>query len=199
MLAIGYARVSADAHDLAAQREALAALGVTSDCIYVDYGLTGGGRDRPGLRAALAACRAGDTLVVTKLHRLAHSIADALEIGEQLTERGARLNVGGQTFDPSDPASRVIGRTLTALADFESDLIRSRTREGLQAAKAKGRLRGKPPKLDPSEQARLVDLHHNEGHSPEKLAEMFDVARSTVYRILERARRGAIASVPEDH
>ena len=79
----------------------------------------------------------------------------------------------------------------------ESDLIRDRTREGLRVARAEGRLRGKPPKLDPAEQARLVELHHSEDRSPEELAEMFGVARSTVYRVLERARRGAIEPVSE--
>jgi DNA invertase Pin-like site-specific DNA recombinase len=67
---IGYARVSTDAQDLTAQRDGLTALGVTPARIYVDHGLTGRRRDRPGLREAMAACRAGDTLVVTKLDRL---------------------------------------------------------------------------------------------------------------------------------
>jgi DNA invertase Pin-like site-specific DNA recombinase len=70
---IGYARCSTDEQDLTAQRDALAGLGVSSKRIYVDHGLTGANRARPGLREALAACRAGDTLVVTKLDRLARS------------------------------------------------------------------------------------------------------------------------------
>ncbi len=195
MRAIGYTRVSADAHDLVAERRALADLGVRHEDVYVDFGLTGGGRDRPGLDDALAACRPGDSLVVTKLHRLAHSLADARELVERIAAQGIRLNVDGFSPDPADPASRLMFKMLVALADFESDLIRSRTREGLRVAKAEGRLRGKPPKLDPAEQARLVDLHHSEDHSPEDLAEMFGVARSTVYRVLERARRGAIEPV----
>lgn len=199
MRAIGYTRVAADANDLAAQSEALASLGVRSDCIYVDYGLTGGGRGRPGLDEALGACLPGDMLVVTKLHRLAHSIADALRIVEQFGSQGVRMNVGGYTHDPADPASRLVFKTLTVLADFEADLIRHRTREGLAAAKAKGRLRGKPPKLDPIQQARLVDLLHSGAHSPADLAEIFGVARSTVYRVLERARRGAITPGHESH
>ena len=73
-LLIGYARVSTDEQDLTAQRDALDALGVSADRVYVDHGLTGTKRDRPGLREALAACRAGDTLVVTKLDRLARSL-----------------------------------------------------------------------------------------------------------------------------
>lgn len=194
--AVGYARVSIDAHDLAEQQQALEALGVRNDRVYVDYGLTGD-RDRPALRDALAACRRGDTLVVTKLHRLAHSVSDVCEIGEQLADRGVFLNVGGRTFAARDPSGALILQTLAAVADFEADLVSLRTKEGLMAAKAKGRLRGKPPKLDPGQQARLVELHQNEGQSPEHLAELFGVARSTVYRVLDRARRGAIASARE--
>jgi DNA invertase Pin-like site-specific DNA recombinase len=73
-LLVGYARVSTEQQDLTAQREGLHALGVGDDRIYVDHGLTGTNRDRPGLRLALAACRAGDTFVVTKLDRLARSL-----------------------------------------------------------------------------------------------------------------------------
>ena len=76
-LLVGYARMSTEHQDLTAQRNSLAALGVGDDRIYVDHGLTGTNRDRPGLRLALAACHSGDTLVVTKLDRLARSLPDA--------------------------------------------------------------------------------------------------------------------------
>jgi DNA invertase Pin-like site-specific DNA recombinase len=76
-LLIGYARVSTDQQDLTAQRDGLQGLGVEPARIYVDHGLTGTNRERPGLREALAACRDGDTLVVTKLDRLARSLPDA--------------------------------------------------------------------------------------------------------------------------
>jgi DNA invertase Pin-like site-specific DNA recombinase len=81
---IGYARCSTDNQDLTAQRDALTALGVKRDRIYIDHGLIGTTRDRPGLREALAACRAGDTLVVTKLDRLARSLPDARDIVAEL-------------------------------------------------------------------------------------------------------------------
>ena len=94
-LLIGYARVSTDAQDLTAQRDVLAALGVPTERVYVDHGLTGAHRDRPGLREALAACRADDTLVVSKLDRLARSLPAARDIAENLTGREVRLNLGG--------------------------------------------------------------------------------------------------------
>ena len=84
-LLIGYARCSTDQQDLTAQRDALLGLGVAIARIYVDHGLTGTNRDRPGLREALAACREGDTLVVTKLDRLARSLPDARAIADELT------------------------------------------------------------------------------------------------------------------
>jgi DNA invertase Pin-like site-specific DNA recombinase len=115
---IGYARVSTDEQDLTAQRDALAALGVTSKRIYVDHGLTGATRARPGLREALAACRDGDTLVVTKLDRLARSLPDARDIVEDLTRRGVKLNIGGSVHDPTDPVGRLLFNVLAMIAEF---------------------------------------------------------------------------------
>ena len=152
---VGYARCSTDAQDLTAQRNALTALGVKPNRIYVDHGLTGTTRARPGLREALAACRSGDTLVVTKLDRLARSLTDARNIVEELTEAGVKLNIGGSLHDPTDPVGRLLFNVLGMIAEFESDLIKMRTREGMRVAKAKGRLRGKQPKLKPAQEAHL--------------------------------------------
>ena len=102
-LLIGYARCSTDQQDLTAQRDGLAALGVAANRVYVDHGLTGTNRERPGLREALAACREGDTLVVTKLDRPARSLPDARAIADELTVRQVRLNLGGSVYDPTDP------------------------------------------------------------------------------------------------
>ena len=146
-LLVGYARVSTQDQDLTAQRDALAAFGVPVARTYVDHGLTGTNRDRPGLREALAACRSGDTLVVTKLDRLARSLPDARDILEDLTTREVKLSIGGSVHDPTDPVGRLLFNVLAMVAEFESDLIRLRTKEGMRVAKAKGHLRGRPPKL----------------------------------------------------
>src|SRR5215217_5416720 len=121
----------------------MVACGVGDDRIYVDHGSTGSNRDRPGLREALAACRAGDTLVVTKLDRLARSLLDARAIADELTARQVKLNLGGSVHDPTDPVGRLLFNVLAMVAEFEADLIRLRTREGMKVAQAKGRLRGK--------------------------------------------------------
>jgi DNA invertase Pin-like site-specific DNA recombinase len=185
-LKIGYARVSTVGQDLSVQRIALLSLGVATDRIYVDHGLTGTNRDRPGLAQAIAACRAGDSLVVTKLDRLARSVADARDIVDELTSRGVVLNIGGSVHDPSDPVGRLLFNVLAMVAEFEADLIRARTREGMAAARAAGKLRGRKPKLSPRQEGYLVELYVSGEKSPSELAELFGVTRSTVYRIVQR-------------
>jgi len=189
-LLIGYARCFTDQQDLTAQHDGLTALGVSPARIYVDHGLTGTSRDRPGLREAMAACREGDTLVVTKLDRLARSLPDARAIAAELTARQVRLRLGASVYDPNDPVGRLLFNVLAMVAEFESDLIRLRTREG-KVAKAKGGLRGKQPMLNPRQEAHLVGLLQAGEHSTAELADLFGVARSTVYRAQQRHRAAA--------
>ncbi|WP_289154605.1 recombinase family protein [uncultured Salipiger sp.] len=185
-LRIGYARCSTDAQDLAAQRAALETLGVASERIYTDHGLTGRNRDRPGLAQALAAVREGDTLVVSKLDRLARSVPDARDIADRLAERGVRLALGSTVYDAADPMGRMFFNVLATFAEFEADLIRLRTREGLAVARAKGKLRGKKPKLSDRQAAELSWMHATGKYSISDLAELFSVSRPTVYRSLAR-------------
>lgn len=190
-LKIGYARVSTTGQDLTVQREGLIGLGVDPDQVYVDHGLTGTNRARPGLREALAAVRSGDTLVVTKLDRLARSLPDARNIADELTTKGVTLSIGGSVYDPNDAVGRLLFNVLGMVAEFEADLIRARTREGMAIAKAKGRLRGKQPKLSPLKRKHLLATHAAGTHTQSELAELFDISRATVYRELQRAQPGA--------
>jgi DNA invertase Pin-like site-specific DNA recombinase len=120
---------------------------------------------RPGLREAMAACRAGDTLVVTKLDRLARSLSDARDIADELTAKGVVLSLGGNSHDPTDPVGRLLFNVLGMVAEFEADLIRMRTREGMAVAKAKGRLKGKQPKLSKTQRKHLLTLHDAGEHT----------------------------------
>src|ERR687886_2887623 len=133
---VGYARCSTDKQDLAAQQARLQELGVAPERIYMDRGLTGTNRARPGLDQALAAVRAGDTLVVPKLDRLARSVPDARAIGDDLAARGVKLSLGGQVYDPADPMGKMFFNILATFAEFEVDLLRMRTREGMAVARA---------------------------------------------------------------
>lgn len=191
VMKIGYARVSTQGQDLAIQTAALRDLGVDDSRIYVDHGLTGTNRSRPGLREALAACRSGDMLIVTKLDRLARSVPDARDIVDELTTQGVVLSIGGSVHDPADPVGRLLFTVLSMIAEFEADLIRSRTREGMALAKTKGRLRGKQPKLKPRQEQHLVELWRAGSHTSAELAELFGVGRSTVYRAVQRAEAPA--------
>jgi Resolvase, N terminal domain len=118
-LLVGYARCSTDQQDLTAQHDGLLAPGVETERIYVDHGLTGTNREPPGLREALAACRAGDTLVVTKLDRLARSLPDARAIADELTTRQISLSLGGSVYDPTDAVGRLLFNVLAMVAEFE--------------------------------------------------------------------------------
>lgn len=158
-LKVGYARVSTDEQDLTAQRNGLAAFGVDPKRIYVDHGLTGRNADREGLRQALAACRDGDTFVITKLDRLERSVRGAHQIADDLAAREVKLSIAGSVYDPTDPMGKLLFNVLAMVAEFEADLIRARTREGMKVAKAKGRRRGKSPKLTPRQEAHLLQLH----------------------------------------
>lgn len=183
---IGYARCSTDKQDLAAQQEALLKLGVGADRIYTDRGFTGTNRARPGLDQALAAVRSGDTLVVPKLDRLARSVPDARAIGDDLATRGIKLQIGASIHDPSDPMGKLFFNILATFAEFEADLIKMRTREGMAIARAKGKLRGKKPKLSDRQQKELRRMHDTGEYSISDLAELFSISRPTVYRAIAR-------------
>ena len=183
---IGYARCSTDKQDLAAQKAALERLGVAPERIYTDRGLTGTNRSRPGLNQALAAVRAGDTLVVPKLDRLARSVPDARAIADAFVARGVKLALGSSVYDPADPMGKMFFNILATFAEFEADLIRLRTREGMAIARAKGKLRGKRPKLSDRQQKELRRMHDTGEHAISDLAELFRVSRPTVYRTLAR-------------
>jgi DNA invertase Pin-like site-specific DNA recombinase len=187
---IGYARCSTDRQDLTAQRHALHELGVSDDRVYLDHGMTGRNRKRPGLEQALAAVREGDTLVVPKLDRLARSVPDARAIGDSLSASGVRLSIGGTVYDPANPMGKMFFNILATFAEFEVDLLRMRTREGMAIARAKGRLKGKTPKFSARQRVHVLNLVQAGDHTIAELAELFSVSRATIYREIARARRG---------
>lgn len=143
-------------------------------------------RQRPGLAQALAAVREGDTLVVPKLDRLARSVPDARAIADELEKRGVKLALGASVHDPTDPMGKMFFNILATFAEFEADLVRMRTKEGMAIARAKGRLKGKKPKLSDRRQTELRRMYDTGDYSISDLAELFDVSRPTVYRVLQR-------------
>lgn len=138
---LGYARVSTADQNLAAQTDALEA----AEChpIYREHA-SGGDRDRPQLAALLTYARPGDVVVVTKLDRLARSVAHLVELAAHLDAQGIGLVVLSQGIDTTTPAGRLMFHVLAAIGEFERDLIRERTNEGLAAAAERGRKGGRP-------------------------------------------------------
>ncbi len=172
---IGYARCSTHAQDLTAQRDRLRELGVAEDRIYLDHGLTGTTRNRPGLDQALAAVREGDTLVVPKLDRLARSVPDARAIGDDLTGRGIKLSLGGQVYDPADPMGKMFFNILATFAEFEVNLLRMRTREGMAAPARRASCAASSRSSPPGSSASWYGCATGE-YSKADLAELFTVS-----------------------
>jgi DNA invertase Pin-like site-specific DNA recombinase len=142
MVQIGYARVSTLEQEMALQLDALRAAGC--DRIFEDRA-SGAKTDRPGLAQAIAFVREGDVLVTWKLDRLARSLPHLIETVNQLEKSGAGLRSLTEAIDTTTPGGRLIFHVFGALAQFERDLIRERTRAGLSAAAARGRRGGRKP------------------------------------------------------
>jgi DNA invertase Pin-like site-specific DNA recombinase len=123
---------------------------------------------------------------VPKLDRLARSVPDARHIGDSLVARGIKLSLGGAIYDPADPLGKMFFNILATFAEFEVDLLRLRTREGMAVARAKGKLKGKQPKLTPRQQAELTRMHATGEYTIADLMEVFSIGRASVYRTLER-------------
>ena len=108
----------------------------------------------------------------------------ALAIGDDLAARGVKLSLGGQVYDPTDPMGKMFFNILATFAEFEVDLLRMRTREGMAVARAKGRLKGRQPKLTTKQQKELRRMHDTGDYTITDLAEVFKVSRPTVYRTI---------------
>jgi DNA invertase Pin-like site-specific DNA recombinase len=144
--------------------------------------------------AGLAVVRAGDTVVVPKLDRLARSVPDARDIGDALVARGVRLSLGGSGYNPADPMSKLFFNMLAVFAEFKADLLKMRTREGMAIARSRGRLKGRQPKLTVRQQAELVRMHATGDYTIAELMEVFSVGRATVCRTLARSQPASAMS-----
>jgi DNA invertase Pin-like site-specific DNA recombinase len=186
MAIIGYARVSTRDQNPASQEDALRAAGCEQ--IFTDHGRSGKLASRPELDACLAALQRGDVLVVTRLARLARSMQNLLNLTEQLRERDISLKVLKQDLDTSSATGRLIFHILSAIDEFQRELIVEHTEEGLEAARARGRKPGRKPGLDKRKVAIARQLHDS-GETVAEIARVLSVSRATVYRHLEASRK----------
>jgi DNA invertase Pin-like site-specific DNA recombinase len=186
---VGYGRVSTWDQNLEAQRDALCAAGC--EAVFVDQE-SGKLARRPALEQALSsASRAGDQLVVTKLDRLGHSLEHLVNLSRVLQARGVDLVVLDQGIDTSTAVGRMFFQALGAIAEFEHALMSERTREGLAAARARGRTGGQKPKLGPGQVAMAQQMYDELGadgkrrYTVVQIAAEFGVTRATIYRHLQ--------------
>ncbi len=180
---IGYARVSTRDQHPEAQADALTGAGC--ERIYADKA-SGKLARRPELDEALRGLRAGDQLVVTKLDRLGRSLEHLIDLSNQLQTDGVDLVVLDQGIDTSTAVGRMFFQILGAIAEFEHALMSERTRDGLEAARARGRTGGQKPKLG-ERQARLAREMYEAGElTVAQIAAEFGVTRPTIYRHLGR-------------
>lgn len=178
---IGYARVSTDDQDLALQRDALEAAGC--ERIFTDT-MSGAKAERPGLAAALDHGRPGDTLVVWRLDRLGRSLTNLIELMQRLEARGIGFKSLSEQIDTTTSGGKLVFHIFGALAEFERELIRERTRAGLAAARARGRQGGRPKKLDRKTTAMAQQLYDAGEHPIADICQMLRVSRATLYRAI---------------
>jgi DNA invertase Pin-like site-specific DNA recombinase len=182
---IGYARVSKlDEQTTYAQVQELRKAGCKR--IYQEN-LSGGRWDRPELHKALEQLRDGDVLVVWKLDRLSRSLKDMLLILEKITEVGAGFRSLTERIDTTTAAGRMLLQMLGAFAEFERSMVRERTRLGLQAARERGRVGGRSPKLTPHQRAEAIKMVTSGQTSAAEAARLFGIHRSNISRLMAQS------------
>ena len=181
---IGYARVSTDDQNLDLQRDALQQAGCKK--IYEDH-ISGARIARPGLQQALEIARAGDILVVWRLDRLGRSLKELIKIVESLDQQDVELQSLQESLATHSSGGRLIFHLFGALAEFERHLIQERTQAGLKAARARGRLGGRPKALDPAKRQLAVKLYSEKQHTIKEICQMMGISKPTLYSYIEEA------------
>lgn len=176
---VGYARVSTNDQLLDAQTDALVAAGAVR--IFADK-VSGTVRARPELTRLLDHLRKDDIVVVTKYDRLARSLRDLLDIVEAIKERGGGFRSLAEDIDTTTPAGRLVFHVFASIAQFERERISERTREGLEAARKRGRVGGRPPALSTAQRDEVRRMRDDEGRRLIEIAQLFRVSVKTVRR-----------------
>src|SRR3954453_3286957 len=178
---VGYARISTLDQTLALQQDALTAAGCGQ--IFTDTA-SGALTERPGLTQALSHLRSGDTLVVWRLDRLGRSLRHLIETVTELSQRGIGFRSLQEQIDTTTSGGKLIFHVFGALAEFERDLIRDRTHAGLAAARARGRLFGRPKVLTPQQVKQLRTLAKDERNTVTEICQTLSISRATFYRYM---------------
>lgn len=178
---LGYARVSTQDQDEALQLDALTAAGC--DRLFVDKS-SGKVESRPALDDLLNQARTGDTLVVWRLDRLGRSLRHLISVVGELERQGVAFRSLTESIDTSTPGGKLIFHVFGALAEFERELIVERTRAGLAAARARGRVGGRPTVLTEAKIATARSMYDSRAYDVSTIARTLGVSRATIYRAL---------------
>lgn len=179
---VGYARVSSDDQNLSLQIDALRNAGCKK---ILEDRKSGGNADRPGLTKLLEVVRPGDVVIVWRLDRLGRSLKDLLELAMHFESEEIGLKSIQENIDTTSSGGKFIFQVFAALSEFERNLIRERTAAGLAAARARGRVGGRPKALDLKQQRLLRKLHKSKEHSVRELCQLFKISKPTLYHYLE--------------
>jgi len=182
---IGYARVSTHDQNLDLQQDALQQVGCKR--ILVDR-VSGTVAERPGLKQIKDLVRAGDTLVVWRLDRLGRSIKDLIAWVHWLEQEGAGLKSLQEAIDTTSIGGKLTFHIFAALAEFERQLILERTHAGLKAARARGRVGGRPKALTASQQKRAVELYQEKRLAVQEICKMMSISKPTLYAYIRQAQ-----------
>lgn len=184
---IGYARVSTLDQNPNLQKDALTVAGCEK--IFTDK-LSGTITLRPNLEKVKEILRKGDTLVVWRLDRLGRSLKDLIQWAEYLEKEGVGLKSLHESIDTSTSAGKLIYHVFGALAEFERNLIAERTQAGLSAARARGKVGGRPKTLSDDKRKLAVDLYNQKKMSIKKICEMMSITKPTLYKYVEASLKG---------
>lgn len=179
---VGYARVSTTDQVLDLQKDALLQVGCKK--IFEDIA-SGAKSERLGFKQALEYCREGDTLVVWKLDRLSRSIKQLIETMNELNQKKVGLKSLQENIDTTSTGGKLIFHIFSALAEFERNIIRDRTKAGLNAARARGKKGGRPKAMDQKKIALAKTLHKNQEHSIDEICQILNVKRTTFYKYIK--------------
>ncbi|TCZ73828.1 recombinase family protein [Flaviaesturariibacter aridisoli] len=184
---IGYARVSTQDQVHHLQTDALTAAGCEK--IFTDK-VSGTVAERPGLSKVKEQLRKGDTLVIWRLDRLARSLQDLITWMKYLEGEGIALKSLQENIDTSTATGKLVFHIFGALSEFERSLVVERTRHGLAAARARGRVGGRPKALDKDKRQLAVNLYNEKKHSVEKVCQLVGISKPTLYKIVREAQGG---------
>ncbi len=180
---IGYIRVSTKEQNLDLQKDAFEKIGCNK--IFQDIE-TGSKQDRKGLLEALQFARDGDTLVVWKLDRLGRSLKHLIETITALNNKNIGFKSITENIDTTTPGGKLIFHIFGALAEFERDIIRERTNAGLQAARARGKLGGRPKALNDIKKISMAQtLYNDKSNSIDEICKTLQISRATLYRYIK--------------